>query len=105
MDIFGTSHNATMSVVYSQSDKMRLLTASLLIACMGVFSTRGYAQWTQAKIPGEKNRTVQGCAGETRQRVDWVCVFVRCVTAHLSYRDQAASERVAAGCHFQGSSS
>jgi hypothetical protein len=57
---------------------MRLLTASLLIACMGAFSTRGYAQWTEAKIPGEKDRTVQGCASETRQRVDWVCVFVRC---------------------------
>jgi hypothetical protein len=57
---------------------MRLLTASLLIVCMGVFSTTGYAQWTDAKIPGEKDRTAQGCAGETRHRGDWVCVFVRC---------------------------
>ena len=57
---------------------MQLLTASLLIACMGVFSTPGYAQWTDAKIPGEKDRTVQGCAGETRDRGDWACVFVRC---------------------------
>jgi hypothetical protein len=56
---------------------MRLLRASLLIACMGVFPTRGHAQWTDAKIPGERDRAVQGCAGETRH-VDWVCVFVRC---------------------------
>jgi hypothetical protein len=57
---------------------MRLLTASLLIACMGVFSTSGHAQWTDAKIGGEKDRAVQGCAGETRNRGDWACVFVRC---------------------------
>ena len=78
MDIFRTSHDATVPLVYSERDKMRLLTASLLIACMSVLSTRGYAQWTDAKIPGEKDRTVQGCAGETRHRGDWVCVFVRC---------------------------
>jgi len=57
---------------------MRLLTASLLIVCMGVFPTRGYAQWTDAKIAGEKDRTVQGCAAETRNRGDWACVLVRC---------------------------
>ena len=57
---------------------MRPLTASLLIACMSAFSTSGYAQWTDAKIAGEKNRTVQGCAGETRNHGDWACVFVRC---------------------------
>ncbi len=61
-----------------RGDQMRLLTASLLIACMGVASTRGYAQWMDAKIPGEKDRTVQGCAGETRNRGDWACVLVRC---------------------------
>jgi hypothetical protein len=57
---------------------MRLLTASLLIACMVAFSTSGYAQWTDAKIAGEKNLTVQSCAGETRNRGDWACVLVRC---------------------------
>jgi hypothetical protein len=57
---------------------MRLPTASILIACMGVFSTSGYAQWTDAKIAGEKDRTAQGCAGETRNRGDWACVLVRC---------------------------
>src|SRR5262245_40324952 len=57
---------------------MRLPTASLLIVCMGVFPARGYAQWTGAKIAGEKDRTVQGCAGETRNRGDWACVLVRC---------------------------
>jgi hypothetical protein len=57
---------------------MRLLTASLLIACICVVSTSGYAQWTDAKIAGEKDRTVQGCASETRNRGDWSCVLVRC---------------------------
>jgi hypothetical protein len=52
--------------------------ASLLIACVGVFSTRGYAQWTGAKIPGERDRGVQGCAAETRRPDDWACAFVRC---------------------------
>jgi hypothetical protein len=78
MDIVGRSHNATMSLVYSERDKMRLLTPILIIACMSVSSTRGYAQWTDAKIPGEKDRAVQGCASGTRDRGDWVCVFVRC---------------------------
>jgi hypothetical protein len=45
---------------------------------MGIFPTMGYAQWTDAKIAGEKDRTVQGCAGETRNRGDWACVLVRC---------------------------
>jgi hypothetical protein len=56
---------------------MRLSTASLLVACMGVTST-AQAQWTEAKIPGEQHRTAQGCAGETRNPGDWVCIFVRC---------------------------
>jgi hypothetical protein len=66
-----------LSLVYFERNKMRLLMASLLIACMG-FSTRGYAQWTDAKIPGERGRSVQGCAAETRHPGDWACVFVRC---------------------------
>jgi hypothetical protein len=57
---------------------MRLLTASLVVAGMSVFSTSGHAQWTDAKIASEKDRTVQGCAGETRNRGDWACVLVRC---------------------------
>jgi hypothetical protein len=36
------------------------------------------AQWTDAKIPGEQHRTTQGCAGETSNPGDWVCIFVRC---------------------------
>jgi hypothetical protein len=36
------------------------------------------AQWTEAKIPGEQHRTAQGCAEETRNPGDWVCIFVRC---------------------------
>jgi hypothetical protein len=65
-------------LVYFKGGKMRVLTASLLIACMAVFTTQGHAQWTDAKIPGEKDRTVQGCAGETRHSSDWACIFVRC---------------------------
>jgi hypothetical protein len=58
---------------------MRLSTASLLVACMGAASVASaQAQWTEAKIPGEQHRTAQGCAGETRNPGDWLCVFVRC---------------------------
>src|SRR6516225_11373394 len=69
---------SALSLVCAEKDHMRPLTASLLIACMSAFSTSGYAQWTDAKIAGEKDRTAQGCAGETRNRGDWACVFVRC---------------------------
>ena len=58
---------------------MRLSTTSLLVACMGVASTASaQAQWTEAKIPNEQQRTAQGCAGETRNPGDWVCILVRC---------------------------
>jgi hypothetical protein len=69
---------ATLHLFTLRGDKMRLLRASLLIACMAVFTTQGHAQWTDAKIPGEKDRTVQGCAGETGHSGDWACIFVRC---------------------------
>lgn len=70
--------DATLHLFTLRGGKMRVLTASLLIACMAVFTTQGHAQWTDAKIPGEKDRTVQGCAGETRHSSDWACIFVRC---------------------------
>jgi hypothetical protein len=63
---------------------MRLSTASLLVACMSVGAmvvgpvTPAQAQWTEAKIPDEQQRTAQGCAAETRNPGDWVCVLVRC---------------------------
>jgi hypothetical protein len=58
---------------------MRLATAALLGACMAVTSMgSSRAQWTEAKVPGEQDRTAQGCAGETRNPGDWVCIFVRC---------------------------
>jgi hypothetical protein len=61
---------------------MRLSTASLLVGCILLFSslpsTRGHAQWTDAKIPGEKDRTAQGCAAESRSPGDWICILVRC---------------------------
>jgi hypothetical protein len=63
---------------------MRLSTASLLVACISVgftgiaAMTPAQAQWTEAKIPDEQQRTVQGCAAEARNPGDWVCVMVRC---------------------------
>jgi hypothetical protein len=58
---------------------MRLSTASLLVACISVACmTPAQAQWTEAKIPDEQQRTVQGCAAEARNPGDWVCVLVRC---------------------------
>src|SRR5262249_22424201 len=43
-----------------------------------VASTSGQAQWTDAKIPGERDRAAQGCASETRNPGDWTCMLVRC---------------------------
>jgi hypothetical protein len=51
----------------------------LLAAFIGVASMAGVqAQWTEAKIPNEKHRTAQGCAAETSNPGDWVCILVRC---------------------------
>ena len=63
-----------------EGDQMRMSTASLLVACIGVvaYTTSAQAQWTEAKIPGEQYRAAQGCAGETRNRGDWTCILVRC---------------------------
>jgi hypothetical protein len=50
-----------------------------MVVCVGVISTStAQAQWTEAKIPNEQERTAQGCAAETREPGDWVCVLVRC---------------------------
>jgi hypothetical protein len=58
---------------------MRLPTISLLVASVSVASVASaQAQWTEAKIPSEQYRTAQGCAGETRNPGDWLCVLVRC---------------------------
>ena len=53
---------------------------SLFIACSLSFfvSTGAFAQWTDAKIPGERDRAAQGCAAETRNPGDWTCIVVRC---------------------------
>src|SRR5262245_49006006 len=61
-----------------RGNEMRVL--SLLIACavLSVASTSGQAQWTDAKIPGERDRAAQGCASETRNPGDWTCMLVRC---------------------------
>ena len=52
---------------------------SVVIACLALASSEAVqAQWMEAKIPGEQQRTAQGCAEETRKPGDWLCVFVRC---------------------------
>ncbi len=58
---------------------MRLSTTSVLVAGLGIVSmASAQAQWTEAKIPNEQQRTAQGCAAESRNPGDWVCVLVRC---------------------------
>ncbi len=58
---------------------MRFCAASFAIACVSALSiSSAQAQWTEAKIPNEQNRTVQGCAAEPRQPGDWVCIMLRC---------------------------
>ncbi len=57
---------------------MRLFAASVLVAGTAFAPASGYAQWTNAKIPGEQHRTVQACAAEARNPGDWVCILVRC---------------------------
>ena len=59
---------------------MRWSMASVLVAAsLSVGSmTPAQAQWTEAKIPDEQQRTAQGCAAESRNPGDWVCVLVRC---------------------------
>jgi hypothetical protein len=58
---------------------MRFMTVSVLVGCMSLAATaNARAQWTEAKIPGEQTRTVQGCAQETQKPGDWVCILVRC---------------------------
>ena len=58
---------------------MRLSTTSILVVCLGIASmASAHGQWTEAKIPNEQQRTAQGCAAETRNPGDWVCILVRC---------------------------
>ncbi len=58
---------------------MRFCAVSFAITCVSVLSiSSAQAQWTEAKIPNEQNRTVQGCAAEPRQPGDWVCIMLRC---------------------------
>jgi hypothetical protein len=58
---------------------MRLPMTRLLVACIGLGSmASAQAQWTEAKIPDEQYRTAQGCAQETSNPGDWVCILVRC---------------------------
>ena len=48
------------------------------------------ASWTSAKFPGEQSRAVQGCADNSQEVGDWLCMVVRCdhlgspLSLHLS---------------------
>ena len=59
---------------------MRLVMSSVLVGCMIVASMGSLqaASWTSAKIPGEQNQAVQGCADDPQKPGDWLCVIVRC---------------------------
>jgi hypothetical protein len=59
---------------------MRLVMLNLLIGCMALAlaGKADAASWTSAKIPGEQDRAVQGCADDLQNPGDWFCIFVRC---------------------------
>src|SRR5438067_3098357 len=59
---------------------MRLPFLSLLIGCISLaeMATAQATCWTSAKIPGEQNRAVQGCADDAQNPGDWFCIVIRC---------------------------
>src|SRR5947208_16885611 len=59
---------------------MRLPFLSLLIGCISLaeMATAQATCWTSAKVPGEQNRAVQGCADDAQNPGDWFCIFIRC---------------------------
>ena len=59
---------------------MRLMMLRLVIGCMVLALTAeaGATSWTSAKVPGEQNRAVQGCADDAPNPGDWFCIFIRC---------------------------
>ena len=59
---------------------MRLPFLSLLIGCISLaeMATAQATSWTSAKIPGEQNRAVQGCADDAQNPGDWFCIVIRC---------------------------
>jgi len=59
---------------------MRLMMLRLVIGCMGLAfaADAGATSWTSAKVPGEQNRAVQGCADDAQNPGDWFCIFIRC---------------------------
>ena len=59
---------------------MRMVMLSVLVGCVGVAPLGNVqaASWTSAKIPGEQNQAVQGCADDPQKAGDWLCIIVRC---------------------------
>src|SRR5215472_12410698 len=72
--------------------QMRLMMLRLVIGCtaLAFAADAGATSWTSAKVPGEQNRAVQGCADDAQNPGDWFCIFVRCeqprspLTLHFS---------------------
>src|SRR5438132_8917771 len=60
--------------------QMRLMMLRLVIGCMvlALAAEAGATSWTSAKVPGEQNRAVQGCAEDAQNPGDWFCIFIRC---------------------------
>lgn len=59
---------------------MRLMMLRLVIGCtaLAFAADAGATSWTSAKVPGEQNRAVQGCADDAQNPGDWFCIFIRC---------------------------
>ena len=59
---------------------MRLVMLRLVIGCMALAlaAEARATSWMSAKVPGEQNRAVQGCADDTQNPGDWFCIFIRC---------------------------
>ena len=59
---------------------MRLMMLRLVIGCtaFAFAADAGATSWTSAKVPGEQNRAVQGCADDAQNPGDWFCIFIRC---------------------------
>src|SRR5262245_36780378 len=60
--------------------QMRLMMLHLGIGCMvlALAAEARATSWTSAKVPGEQNRAVQGCADDAQNPGDWFCIFIRC---------------------------
>lgn len=78
---------------------MRFAALSLIGGCICLAATINAkaAPWTSAKIPGEQERAVQGCADNSKPG-EWLCIIVRCD----SPRSPVSLHFSASGAEIQG---